>query len=102
AWLSRDIRVALRLRVRVGYRPVNILCDVQRLRSRGKIERTVARRFSLDETFDVGADTGTPVVEDYADKMPFRFTGMLKRLVIELRWWRPPIFRAGGRPGLGP
>jgi hypothetical protein len=51
----------------------------------GKIERTVARRFSLDEPFDVGEDTGTPVVEDYADKMPFRFTGTLQRLVIELK-----------------
>jgi arylsulfatase len=41
-------------------------------------------RFSLDETFDVGEDTGTPVVEDYADKMPFRFTGTLKRFVVVL------------------
>jgi arylsulfatase len=30
---------------------------------------------SLDETFDVGEYTGTPVVEDYADKMPYPFTG---------------------------
>jgi hypothetical protein len=48
---------------------------------RGKIERfvkdsvpdfpkAVEVRFSLDETFDIGADTGTPVVEDYADKIP--------------------------------
>jgi arylsulfatase len=51
----------------------------------GKIERTVGRRFSLDETFDVGEDTGTPVVEDYADNMPFRFTGKLNKLVIELK-----------------
>jgi arylsulfatase A-like enzyme len=51
----------------------------------GKIERTVGRRFSLDETFDVGEDTGTPVVEDYADKMPFRFTGKLNKLVIDLK-----------------
>jgi hypothetical protein len=51
----------------------------------GKIERTVGRRFSLDETFDVGEDTGSPVVEDYADKMPFRFTGKLERVTIELR-----------------
>jgi arylsulfatase len=51
----------------------------------GKIERTVGRRFSLDETFDVGEDTGTPVVEDYADKMPFQFTGKLDKLVIELK-----------------
>jgi arylsulfatase len=51
----------------------------------GKIERTIGIRFSLDETFDVGEDTGTPVVEDYADKMPFRFTGKLEKLVIELK-----------------
>jgi arylsulfatase len=50
----------------------------------GKIERTVGRRFSLDETFDVGEDTGTPVVDDYTDKMPFRFTGKLDKLTIEL------------------
>ena len=51
----------------------------------GRIERTVGRRFSFDETFDIGEDTGTPVVEDYADKMPFKFTGKLEKLVIELK-----------------
>jgi hypothetical protein len=50
-----------------------------------KIARTVGVRFSLDETFDVGEDTGTPVLEDYADKMPFRFTGELKRFVVVLQ-----------------
>ena len=34
-------------------------------------------------------DTGTPVVEDYVDKMPFKFTGTLKKVVIEL-----------GKPGI--
>jgi arylsulfatase len=29
-------------------------------------------------------DTGTPVVEDYVDKMPFKFSGELKKVVIEL------------------
>jgi hypothetical protein len=33
---------------------------------------------------DIGEDTGTPVVEDYAPKMPFRFTGGLKKVVVEL------------------
>lgn len=28
--------------------------------------------------------TGTPVVEDYVEKMPFEFTGTLKNVVIEL------------------
>ena len=40
--------------------------------------------FSLDETFDVGEDTGTPVVEDYADKMTYPFTGTLKKFVVVL------------------
>jgi hypothetical protein len=52
--------------------------------AQGKIERTVPLRFSLDETMDVGEDTGTPVVEDYLAKMPFKFTGILKKVVIEL------------------
>jgi arylsulfatase len=32
-----------------------------------KIPKTIGVRFSLDETFDVGVDTGTPVLEDYAE-----------------------------------
>ena len=53
--------------------------------AKGTIGQTVPTRFSLDETFDIGMDTGTPVVEDYADKMPFKFTGgTLKKVVIEL------------------
>ena len=52
--------------------------------AQGKIERTIPIRFSLDETMDVGLDTGTPVVEDYVGKMPFKFTGSLKKVVIEL------------------
>jgi arylsulfatase len=56
----------------------------------GKIERTIPVRFSLDETLDVGMDTGTPVVEDYVDKMPFKFTGVLRNVVVDL-----------GKSGLG-
>ena len=52
--------------------------------AQSKIERTIPTRFSLDETMDVGEDTGTPVIEDYADKMPFKFTGVIKSVVVEL------------------
>jgi len=52
--------------------------------AQGKIDRTIAVRISADETMDIGEDTGTPVVEDYVDKMPFKFTGDLKKVVIEL------------------
>jgi len=37
---------------------------------------------SLDETLDIGEDTGTPVNEDY--KLPFKFTGQLEKVVIKL------------------
>ena len=50
----------------------------------GKIPQTIRARFSLDETFDVGEDIGTPVLEEYENKMPFRFTGTLKRFVVVL------------------
>jgi len=52
--------------------------------AQGRIPQTIGVRFSLDETFDVGEDTGTPVLEEYADKMPFRFTGTLTKFVAVL------------------
>jgi arylsulfatase len=52
--------------------------------ARAQIDRTVCCRFSLDETFDVGIDLGSPVIEDYATKMPFEFDGTLEKVVIEL------------------
>ena len=48
----------------------------------GRIERTLAFRLSLDETLDCGEDTGTPIAEDY--KVPFKFTGEIKKVVIDL------------------
>src|SRR5262249_36200834 len=52
--------------------------------AQGQIPQTIGVRFSLDETFDVGEDTGTPVLEEYDSKMPFRFTGTLKKFVVVL------------------
>ena len=48
----------------------------------GRIERTIPFRISLDETLDIGEDTGTPVCSDY--KAPFKFTGKLNRVIIRL------------------
>jgi arylsulfatase len=53
--------------------------------AQGRIDQTHIARFSLDETLDVGADTGTPVIDDYTDRMPFTFTGKLEKFVIELK-----------------
>src|ERR1700756_3228351 len=48
----------------------------------GRIELTQPIRFSLDESFDVGQDT--PVIDEYDDKMPFKFTGVLNKVEIDL------------------
>lgn len=49
-----------------------------------RIEHTIPIIFQWDETFDVGVDTGTPV-DDRDYKVPFRFTGKLNKLIVELR-----------------
>ena len=48
----------------------------------GRIDRTQCCAFSADEGADVGADEGTPVTEAY--KVPFKFTGKIARVTIEL------------------
>jgi arylsulfatase len=48
----------------------------------GRVESTVPARYSADETFDIGMDTGSPVSEAYTS--PNRFTGKLKKVEIEL------------------
>jgi arylsulfatase A-like enzyme len=47
-----------------------------------RLTRTIPFRVSADETLDIGEDTGTPVSEDY--HVPFRFTGMLNKIVVTL------------------
>jgi arylsulfatase A-like enzyme len=51
----------------------------------GRIERTSPLgKFTLDESFDAGQDTGTPVVDEYDAKMPFKFAGTLNKVEIDL------------------
>jgi arylsulfatase len=47
-----------------------------------RVDKTILGRFSADETFDTGLDTGTPVSELYAS--PFKFTGKLQKLEIDV------------------
>jgi hypothetical protein len=60
-----------------------------------------ARIESFDETFDVSEDAGTPVVEDYAAKMPFKFTGSTRSSLNLARvdWWRVTRNRLKDRAG---
>ena len=49
---------------------------------KGRVAKSIPNRVTLDETLDVGFDTGTPVMEGY--DMPFDFTGKLNAATIEL------------------
>jgi arylsulfatase len=49
-----------------------------------KVDQTIGVRFSLDETWDVGEDTGTPLEFDIYD-VPFKFTGELKKVSVDLK-----------------
>ena len=48
-----------------------------------KMERTVPLILQWDETFDIGADTGTPV-DDRDYRVPFNFSGKINKLTIAL------------------
>jgi arylsulfatase len=48
-----------------------------------KMEHTVPLTIQWDETFDVGADTGTPV-DDADYQIPFKFNGKLDKLTLVL------------------
>ena len=50
--------------------------------ARQKIEHTIPLIMQWDENFDIGADTGTPVANDY--QVPFRFTGKLNKLTLSI------------------
>ena len=50
--------------------------------SKKTIEHTIPLLMSIDETFDVGADTRTPVDDSY--DVPFRFTGTIDKLTFNL------------------
>ena len=50
--------------------------------AKGRLDKTILGRFSADETFDTGEDTGSPVSDLY--KAPFRFAGTIKKIEIDL------------------
>jgi arylsulfatase A-like enzyme len=49
----------------------------------GRIEKTTPFKYSLYEGQDIGEDTGSPV--DFSYSPPFKFTGRLGRVVVELK-----------------
>jgi len=53
--------------------------------ARTRIDHTVPFIYSVDETLDVGEDRGTPILEDYADRMPFKYNGKIAEVEIYLK-----------------
>ena len=51
----------------------------------GRIERTQPMAFSADEGADVGEDGETPVVENYGIPAPYKFTGKIDKVTIDLK-----------------
>jgi arylsulfatase len=49
---------------------------------RQTMQHTIPLVMQWDENFDIGADTGTPVSNDY--HVPFRFTGKLNKLTMTI------------------
>jgi len=50
--------------------------------ARQKMERSIPFVMQWDENFDIGADTGTPIAEEY--RVPFPFTGNLTKLTLNI------------------
>ena len=49
----------------------------------GRVERTTGLKYSLYEGQDIGQDSGSPV--DFTYTPPFRFTGQLHKVTVELK-----------------
>ena len=48
----------------------------------GRFDKQVGGRFTVNESFDVGCDTVTPVSQDY--ESPFAFTGTIERVLVDV------------------
>jgi arylsulfatase len=48
------------------------------------VARSVPAAFTASETFGVGVDLGSPVSPDYFDRRPFRFTGTIDYVDVEV------------------
>lgn len=48
------------------------------------LKRTVPAAFTATESFDVGADLGSPISMNYYDRRPFEFEGTIKTVKVDL------------------
>ncbi len=57
------------------------------------VERTIPLLLPIDETFDIGSDTGTPV-DDRDYQVPFKFNGKIEKLTVKVK---PPVLTAADK-----
>jgi hypothetical protein len=50
----------------------------------GRVEKTIPARFGMD-TFDIGMDLNAAVVRGGIYKTPYKFTGKIDKVMIELK-----------------
>ncbi|WP_395665482.1 arylsulfatase [Methylocella sp.] len=67
----------------IGRSGVGVLSVDGKVVATQKMDHTVPLILQWDETFDIGADTGTPV-DDADYRLPFPFTGKIARLTLAL------------------
>ena len=53
--------------------------------ARGATKMTVPAAFTASETFDVGVDLGSPVARDYFERAPFKFTGKIHEVRVQMK-----------------
>ena len=53
--------------------------------ARTTVKRTVPAAFTASESFDIGVDLGSPVSKDYFDSRPFKFTGKIEKVTVDLK-----------------
>jgi arylsulfatase len=71
---------------------VTVLANDRKV-AEGRLPATIwAGKYSTDESFDIGLDTGSPASNDYA--APYDFTGTLHKVVIDAR---PASLTSGDR-----
>ncbi len=66
-----------------------ILVNGQKV-AEGRIDATQPMFYSADEGADVGEDGETPVVEDYGIPAPYRFTGTIEKVTLDVKDMKPP------------
>ena len=81
---TKSIKATVIMDEKKPYTPATITLYADgKVIGKGRVEKTVANLYSLDETLDVGKDSGTAVTNNYKVKSS-KYTGQLKSVTLNL------------------